>query len=199
MQALLRFTFGCLLLLGTSLPATAQGKVFLTVNEALKLAFPKCDVERTIVSLTAADKKRLTKLSGLPWKKSLVFPYVAKKDGKVVGTAYFDAHKVRTLRETVMFVVAPNETIQRIEILAFGEPTGYLPRAKWYAQFVGRKLDAKLQLKRSIKTVAGATLTARATTGAARRTLALHRVLAEKAKAPQPKPRPKVTDKTGGE
>ena len=61
----------------------------------------------------------------------------------------------------------------------FAEPKDYLPRAKWYAQFVGCKLDGRLRLKRGIKGVTGATLTARATTGAARRMLALHQVLEE--------------------
>ena len=123
--------------------------------------------------------ERVGELAGDDFSKGVIFPYVATRDGKLVGTAYFDVHKVRTLRETVMIVVDPQDRIQRIEILAFGEPQEYLPRANWYAQFVGHKLDKKLSLKRGIKGVTGATLTARATTSSARRVLALHRVLGE--------------------
>ncbi len=167
----------------------------LTVDEALKLAFPGCRVKRTTVYLKKPHKKRIAKLAGEKWTKGVVFPYVATKDGKLVGTAYFDAHRVRTLRETVMIVVEPTGKIGRVEVLAFGEPPAYRPRAKWYAQFVGHELNARLRLKRGIQGVSGATLTARATTSAARRTLALHEVLgemaAERAKqAPAPqKPR----------
>ena len=50
--------------------------------------------------------------------------------------------------------------------------------AAWYGQFPGKGLDADLDLKRGIHPVAGASLTARATTAAVRRVLALHRVLA---------------------
>ena len=149
---------------------SSRGKVFLTKEEALALAFQDCEVTRSTVALRPEHKKRVGELAGAKFTKGLVFPYVAKRDGKLVGTAYFDVHKVRTLRETVMIVVDPEGRIQRIEILAFGEPQQYKPRAKWYAQFVGQKLDKQLSLKRGIKGVTGATLTARATTNAARQT-----------------------------
>ena len=47
------------------------------------------------------------------------------------------------------------------------------------AALEGRKLDDDLALKRGIRSVTGATLTARATTEAVRRILALHRVVEE--------------------
>ena len=44
-------------------------------------------------------------------------------------------------------------------------------------QYDGEKLDDDLSLKRDIRPVTGATLTARATTEAVRRVLAIHRVV----------------------
>ena len=82
-----------------------------------------------------------------------------------------------------MVVVDPAGSIVRIEVLSFSEPEEYLPRAHWYQQFPGRRLDDELSLSRAIRPVSGATLTARATTEAARRVLALHRVLEARAKA----------------
>jgi hypothetical protein len=102
---------------------------------------------------------------------------VARKDGAVVGTAYLDVHRVRTLKEALMVVVGSDHRVRRIEILAFAEPADYLPRGSWYAQFVGRRLDGELNLKHGIRGITGATLTARATTSAVRRVLALHEVL----------------------
>ena len=76
-----------------------------------------------------------------------------------------------------MVLVDATGAIARIEVMSFGEPEEYLPRPHWYAQFSGRKLDDELSLKRGVRPISGATLTARATTEAARRVLALHRVL----------------------
>ena len=184
-----RFTRGLclalLLLCGTTSDALAtppgraapRGKVFLTLDEALALAFPDCTVERRTEYLSDAQKRRIAKLAKVDFERNLAFPYVATRKGELVGTAYFDTHRVRTLRETLMVVVTPEGTIARIEVLAFAEPPDYIPRASWYAQFPGHDLDGDLQLKRGIRGVTGATLTARATTNTARRVLALHQVL----------------------
>ncbi len=158
--------------------ATLGGKVFLTQEEALKLAFPGAKVERRTAFLTEAQQKEAKKLSGddeLP--PALASYYVATKDGRPAGIAYFDTHVVRTMPESIMVVVDPSGAIARIEVLSFSEPEDYLPRAHWYEQFQGKPLDDELSMKRGIRAVTGATLTARATTEAARRALALHRVL----------------------
>jgi len=174
--------FFLILLLCLGAPATTAwsnggGKVFLTVDEALELVFPGCEIERQTVYLTDAQKKRAKKLARVKLDRGIVRPYVARKGKKVVGTAYFDTHKVRTKRETVMIAVDAKGRIRRVELLAFAEPEDYIPRGKWYGQFKGKRLGAGLSLKRDIKGVTGATLTARATTSAARRSLALHEVL----------------------
>ena len=157
--------------------APAVAKVFLTQEEALKLAFPAASVERRTAFLTAAESRDVAALSGGPPPSALAVAYVATKEGRLAGTAYFDTHVVRTQPETLMVVVGPAGTIARIEVLSFSEPEDYLPREHWYAQFPGKALDEELSVKRGIRAVSGATLTARATTEAARRVLALHRVL----------------------
>lgn len=155
-----------------------EAKVFLTQEEALRLAFPGATVVRRAAFLTEAQQREAQKLS---WDDrppaALATFYVARKDGRDAGTAYFDTHVVRTTSETIMVVVDPSGSIARIEVLSFSEPEEYLPRPRWYAQFSGKPLDAELSVKRGVRPVVGATLTARATTAAARRVLALHRVL----------------------
>ena len=148
----------------------------LTVEEALALAFPSCAVERTTVYLTPAQLTAARELAGVEITGALLNPYRATCAGVRSGTAYFDAHTVRTLPETLMVVVDAAGKVARIEILAFREPPDYLPRSAWYAQFVGKPLDSELDLARGVRPVAGATLTARATTAAVRRILALHQV-----------------------
>lgn len=166
--------------LGSALaPGPAPAKVFLTVDEALALAFPDCEIERRNVFLSDEQMARARELAGVEIAGALVRPYVARCDGKDAGTAYFDTHRVRTLPETLMVVVDPEGQVRRIEILAFREPEEYIPREIWYRQFDDQALDDELDLKREIRGVTGATLTARVTTDAVRRVLALHRVIQE--------------------
>ena len=159
-----------------------RAKVFLTVGEALRLAFPGCAVERRTVFLTPAQKTRTEQLSKGEVKSALVNPYHATCDGKDGGTAYFDSHVVRTLPETLMVVIDPQGKVRRVEVLAFAEPEDYLPPARWYGQFAGQGLGDDLALGHHVRNVTGASLTARATTEAVRRVLALHQVITAGAK-----------------
>ncbi len=171
-----------LLLLGVAAlgsgPA-AHAKVFLSVGEALRLAFAGCETARRTAYLTPEQVRRARDLSGEEVPSALVTYYKATKAGQPAGTAYFDTHRVRTLPETLMVVVDPAGRVSRIEVISFREPEEYMPRGAWYEQFQGRKLDRDLQLKRALRPVTGATLTVRATTSAVRRVLALHQVIAE--------------------
>ena len=168
-------------------PAAAWATVLLTQEEALRLAFPGATVEAHSAFLTEEQRRAAKALSGeedLP--SALVRYYAATKDGRAAGEAYFDTHVVRTMSETVMVVVSPEARILRVEVLSFSEPEEYMPRPKWYEQFQGKPLDDELSLKRSIRPVSGATLTARATTDAARRVLAIYRTLHPAAPASPP-------------
>lgn len=177
------------------------GNVLLTRDEALALAFPKCEIERKTVYLEESSTKAIAKLAKVDFSSKVVYTYSATRDGKWVGTAYFDTHRVRTLRETLMIVVEPKGTIGRVELLSFAEPRDYIPRDAWYAQFVDRKLDDDLNLNRKIRGTTGATLTSQATTRSARRTLALHselqRLEAEKKASEKKAKEKKAREKKG--
>lgn len=172
-------TLSLIVAIGLMALGGAQAKVFLTVDEALRLAFPGATVERRTSYLTEAQRERANELAGVAVGSRLVHAYVATAGGKGVGTAFFDTHRVRTLPETVMVVLDPSGKVRRVEVLSFNEPQDYLPGGAWYGQFAGRGLDERLALKRDIRPLTGATLTARATTAAVRRVLAVHRVLQE--------------------
>jgi Na+-translocating ferredoxin:NAD+ oxidoreductase RnfG subunit len=165
------------LLLTALAAAPAAAKVFLSVDEALKLAFPDSKVERKTAYLTAEQVRRARELSGVEVSSALVTYYVARRNGQPAGIGYVDTHRVRTLPETLMVVVDAQGRVARVEVIAFREPEDYLPRGNWYEQFRGRGLDRELRLKQKIRPVTGATLTARAATDAVRRVLALHQVI----------------------
>jgi electron transport complex protein RnfG len=168
-------------LAATALSAgSLEGTVFLSQDEALRLAFPGAAVERKTVFLSEAEREEAGRLANGPKPDPLQPYYVATKNRAVVGTAYFDVHVVRTLPEVLMVVVKPDGSVGRLEVLSFSEPEEYLPKPNWYVQFPGRTLDGELSERRGIRPVTGATLTVRATTEAVRRVLALHRILAKR-------------------
>ncbi len=168
-------------------PVALPTSEFLNVTEALALAFPKCTTKRGTVYLTKEQKKQASKLAKVELEVGIVHPYEAfNKKGELVGTAYFDTHRVRAKKQSLMIVVAPDKTIARIELCAFGEPSDYIPSGRWYGQFLGKQLNDDLNLDRDIRGITGATLSAKSTTLCARRILALHEAI----QVPVPTPKP---------
>lgn len=159
------------------LGAPAPAVTYLTQSEALARAFPDAQVERRGYVLTEAQMAAAAKLAGAKLPSALAAAYVATREGVTVGTAYFDAHRVHSLPQTLMIVVGPDGTLADVVVLAFAEPPKYQAPEPWIRQFLGRNLDDRLTLKQDIQGISGATLTARSTTKAVRRALALHAVL----------------------
>ncbi|MCM2316740.1 MAG: DUF2730 domain-containing protein, partial [Thermoanaerobaculia bacterium] len=115
-----------LALLATALPLAA--KTYMTQQQALDTAFGKGVVlERQTLFLSAEESKAARGASGVDFEDGLIVRYVGRSGATVVGYVYFDAHRVRTLPETLMIVVRPDGAIDRIEILSFSEPEDYLP------------------------------------------------------------------------
>jgi hypothetical protein len=161
-----------------------------TADEALALLFPGCLLARETVYLTESQRARVADLAQASVASAVVQRASAWKDGKLAGCAYVDTHRVRTLKETLLVGVDPTGRVLRVECLAFAEPALYAPRAGFYAQFQGKALGPDLSLKRDIRTIGGATLSARATTDAVRRSLAIDAVLRRDAPPRPPPPRP---------
>ncbi len=160
------------LILALAIPVFA-GAAGITREEALKLAFPDATIQYSVVFLSDQEKK-------LELPSALVARYVAVRGQTVVGRAYLDTHVVRTKKESLLVALEPDGKVKRVEVVAFLEPPEYQPNRKWYEQFEGKDLDKELQLKRQIHPVTGASLTAKATTEAVRRVLAIDHVLQQK-------------------
>ncbi len=168
-----------LVLVVFALVAPAAGaKTFLTQEQALARAFPKgTQVVREAFFLSAPQVAEVRERSDGEFDQELAIRYVGLHGGAIVGYAYFDAHRVRTLPETIMVVVTPAGVLERVEILSFAEPEDYLPRPRWLEQFRGRRLDGELTLRGAIRPITGASLSGRAIVNASRRILALHQAL----------------------
>jgi len=166
---------GLLLLLAA--PAAAQ----ISREEALALAFPGAEIRAERVFLTSDQMRRAAAVSREDLTSPLVARYVATRDGAVVGRAYVDTHTVRTKKESLLISLDALGRVVRIDVTAFLEPAEYRAPEAWLRQYHDQALGGDLALNRAIRPLAGATLTARATTSATRRVQAIDRVLTEAA------------------
>jgi Na+-translocating ferredoxin:NAD+ oxidoreductase subunit G len=162
--------------------ATLVSAKTISREEALRAAFPGAKIRSSVAFLTDQEKQEVEKTSGTKITTALVACYFAEKDGKEAGRAYLDTHVVRTKKESLLVILRPDGTLMRVEVVAFLEPSEYMPSERWYEQFEGQALDDSLNLERDIHVVTGATLTARATTEAVRRVMAIDTILQRKRK-----------------
>ena len=163
-------------LLVANVAAAAQGGR-VTRDEALAAVFPGAVVEAERVFLTEQQMAQITEIAGVEIESGLVARYVATRGETVMGRAYVDTHVVRTKRESLLISLEADGSVRRVDVTAFLEPPDYLAPERWLRQYTQRQLDDDLALQRAIRPIAGATLTANATTAAVRRVLAIDQVL----------------------
>jgi len=160
----------------SSSPVVAE--VFYAQDEAMKIAFPDVDEVQTKTfiltdeQLTTAERLARTKIDS----KLFTF-FLGVKDGKVINYAAIDSHNVRTFPETFMAILNPDGSIKSTVILAFHEPSEYLPSAKWLEQVEGKNLDQALKPGDDIAGILGSTLSVTAISQGIRKVLALYSVL----------------------
>lgn len=170
----------CLWLALTLAAPAAGAPVYSTREEALARVFPPpVTIERKAFFLTDGQRERASRLAKARIESALVVAYVGKRGTEILGSAYFDAHSVRTQTETLLVTVLPDGSVGSVEVVAFGEPEDYLPRPAWLRLFAHRRLDPNLAVGRGLAEVSGATLTTRAIASAVSRVLAIHTVLSE--------------------
>ena len=148
-----------------------------TREEVLAAVYPDATIEAERVFLTREQVGRASALARGDIDTQLVARYVAWEGDQVVGRAYVDTHVVRTKRESLLIALGSDGAVKRIEATAFLEPREYMAPEPWRRQFDGRRLSDEVALGRSIRPIAGATLTAHSTTDAVRRVMAIDQVL----------------------
>jgi len=162
---------------GLLIAGTAQARVLMSQEEALRLAFPPPQtVERKTLYLDEAQAARAAREAGAPVEARVVPYYVGRDAGRITGYAYFDTHLVRTLPETILVRLRPDGAIAAIDVVAFDEPDEYRTTPRWLQQFQGQGGAGSADLGARIRSLSGATLSARAVTEAAKRIVALHRL-----------------------
>lgn len=155
-------------------------KVFESAKTALQKAFPEgTDVVRKTAFLTdgqLAEARRLAGDDAGP-DSSLVSYYQGRKGKQLVGTAYFDTHKVRSGKQTLLVVVDAEGKVDSVLLVRSTESPDKTPGETWLAGLKGKKLDGDLSLSGEVDVITGATMTSRACVNATRRVLANHWVI----------------------
>jgi hypothetical protein len=144
----------------------------------MDLAFPEVDrVETRDLFLTPDQRQAIEKLAKSKLESDLLTVYVGHRNGSVSGYAVLDTHVVRTLPEAFMIVLSRDGSVTATHVLAFYEPTEYMPSERWLNQFRGKRDVQDLRVGRGIAAITGSTLTSHAVAGAVRRALAIYDVL----------------------
>ena len=169
---------GLLAFLVCVVPTAAFATVYHSRSEALELAFPDADrIESKTHILNEEQVERIQQAARGEVESKLVKVYTGMRGDEVLGYAFIDTHVVRTMPEAFMVVLSPDGTVRSLRILAFYEPPEYQPNGRWYSQFEKKSADQALRLGGDIHGIAGATLSARATTRGVRRALAYYEIL----------------------
>lgn len=153
---------------------TGVAQVSMTKDEALRAAFPGLEVERSTAFLSDIERSAIQRTAKARVESKVVTYYLARRSGKIAGTAFFETMTVRTMPATIMVVVDPDTTVRSVELLAFYEPPDYRPSDRWLDQFAGAGTSTDLYLKRGIHAISGATLSAQSITEGVRRLLATY-------------------------
>jgi hypothetical protein len=98
-------------------PLLSYEREFKKLEDALSSIFPGAEIEIKNITLSKEEAKRVQELARVKLDSRLVSFYIAKKEGKILGYAYVDVHRVRTKNESVLFVISPQGKIQLVEIL----------------------------------------------------------------------------------
>lgn len=161
-------------------PTRAMAAIYHSRESALRMAFAGAD---TVVArdlfLTVAQSQQIERAAGSVLPSRLVTVYVAMRDTVEVAYGFFETHTVRSLPETLLIVIGPDERVNAVHLLAFHEPSEYEPPPRWLRQFEGQALTEELSLRGGIAGIAGSTLSATAVTAAVRRALAIHHIAAK--------------------
>ncbi len=146
---------------GVGVAGDAAAKVFYSVDEALRAAFPEAQtIEKETLFLTDEQARQVEGQAKAKLESRMVTVRVAKRNQAVLGYAMIDIHIVRTQPEAILVVLTPDGGVASTLILAFHEPLDYLPPARWLRQFDRKALAPDLALNQGIAAVTGATLSA---------------------------------------
>jgi len=163
--------------------SNSYARVFISKDEALRLAFPDSDtIEKQSLFLSKNEVESIEKLGRSKLDSRLFLFYVGKKNGEAIGYAAIDTHTVRTKSQTIIVVINPDGSLKYTEILAFFEPLEYKPTEGWINLFKDKKISDGIKIGYDIPNISGATLSSNGTANAVKKVLSVFEVVIKGAK-----------------
>jgi hypothetical protein len=155
----------------------AQQTVFLTDQQALKLAFPDADRIRGLpIRLTPEDIAAIEHAAGVPLLLGWTRCFQGSSNQRIVGYACIDNMIGKAKPITyIIRIDHPDGRIARLEVMEYREAIGAeVSSPPFVSQYRGKSADDPLQLKQDIRNISGATLSGRGLTDGARKILQLY-------------------------
>ncbi len=162
-----------------SLINVSYAQVFYSKTEALELAFGKATVENLSLFPDDAQTAKIQQLAKTKLESGLFTFYVGKENGKVLGYAAIESETVRTKPETVMILLMPEGELKSVTILAFHEPSEYMPPERWFESLAKRSL-VDMDFSKGIDGISGATLSTRSALNSVRKVMAIYQIMVKK-------------------
>ena len=159
---------------GTTLmgaPICAQAKIYVSVEQAQKLIFANKQFTKYPVVLTEDIQDKMQSAS------SVSHPFKGDKTWKAADGSFFIVDEVVGKHEMITYAIgiAPNGTVQGIEIMEYVESYGYeVAEESWRKQFVGKTAEDPLKLKKDIQNISGATLSCKHLTDGVKRLMVMY-------------------------
>ncbi len=156
-------------------PSLGYPVSYLTPQEALRKLMPQAErFEEVTVRLDAGQKKKAEASLGKRIRSESYRFWTGQAGAGPVGTAVLLNVIGKERPITFLVAVSPAGEVMGVEVLIYRESQGYEIRAKRFMdQFTGKTLQSPLKLGRDIDAISGATLSARSTTFAVKKALAL--------------------------
>ncbi|MDA3908740.1 MAG: FMN-binding protein [Sulfurimonas sp.] len=156
-----------------ALPLSA--KILISPIDAMKQSYGvNVEVVKKNIMINNAQAKIIQDSARVNLSSKIFRTFKATKDGETLGYGILINKKVRSKNAVVLYLISNDSTLLGIEIIAFNEPTEYLPSKKWTSQFENITTDKQLNVGREIPTITGATLSARSITDSSRLAFAFY-------------------------
>lgn len=152
-------------------------QLIIKPNEAIKVAYPMAtEYKRTPLLLSQTEAKTVQDLIQKKLTSKLFVYFIIKKEKDTIAYAGLYTAHVRSKTATYMVLITPQGHIRSIEVIAFNEPSEYIPKSRWLRLFDDKGISDNLRLKESIPNLSGATLSARSASDTAKLMLAVWQV-----------------------
>lgn len=155
--------------------AVAEATVYLTTEDALKLAFPSADDMRTEqITLTETQQRTVETALHHPLPLGPVLVYLAERQGHLLGRAMVVEEIGKYEPITFLVAVGPDGKVLDVLILVYREPRGGdVRRPNFLKQYTGKGVQDPLRVSEDIVNITGATLSARAISNGVKRAVAI--------------------------